>query len=129
MPASHKMLKSREQAQNRANGIGDEQGRMPSRVKDPEVKARCTVCSLEIRVTKKNIEAKAHWESRHPTITYAACWPGLFDPSAPAAPSTDDATSAAPAAAAAAAPAAAPKKKAAQDLSFLDAALDPKKKK
>ena len=128
MPASHKMLKSREQAQNRANGIGDEQGRMPSRVKDPEVKARCTVCSLEIRVTKKNIEANAHWESRHPTITYAACWPGLFDPSAPAAASaTDGAAPAAAPAAAAAAPA--PKKKAAQDLSFLDAALDPKKKK
>ena len=73
MPASHKMIKSREQKQNRELGIGDEQGRIPSRVKAAEVMARCTVCSQEIRATKKNVEAKAHWESRHPTLTFAAC--------------------------------------------------------
>ena len=80
MPASHKMLKSREQAKNRAAGIGDEQGRLASRVKPAEVMARCTICSLEIRITKKNIEAKAHFESRHPSSTFAECWPGCFDP-------------------------------------------------
>jgi len=53
MPASHKMLKSREQAANRAAGIGDEQGRLPSRVKAAEVMAKCSFCSTEIRTTKK----------------------------------------------------------------------------
>ena len=40
MPASHKMIKSREQKQNRELGIGDEQGRIPSRVKAAEVMER-----------------------------------------------------------------------------------------
>ena len=123
MPASHKMIKSREQKQNRELGIGDEQGRIPSRVKAAEVMARCTVCSQEIRATKKNVEAKAHWESRHPTLTFAACWPGIFDPTAPGAVEEKEATASAPVAAAAAS---APKKKAAADLSFLDAALKKK---
>ena len=118
------MIKSREQKQNRELGIGDEQGRIPSRVKAAEVMARCTVCSQEIRATKKNVEAKAHWESRHPTLTFAACFPGIFDPTAPGA--VEEKEESAPVAAAAAP---APKKKAAADLSFLDAALDPKKKK
>ena len=123
MPASHKMIKSREQKQNRELGIGDEQGRIPSRVKAAEVMARCTVCSQEIRATKKNVEAKAHWESRHPTLTFAACWPGIFDPTAPGAVEEKEAKASAPVAAAAAS---APKKKAAADLSFLDAALKKK---
>ncbi len=37
MPASNKMLRAREQAANRAAGIGDAQGRLPSRVKAAEV--------------------------------------------------------------------------------------------
>jgi len=32
MPESKKMAKNREQAANRAAGLGDEQGRLPSRV-------------------------------------------------------------------------------------------------
>ena len=163
MPASHKMLKSRQQAANRAAGIGDEQGRLPSKVKTAEVMARCTICSQEIRMTKKNIEAVSHFSSRHPASTFAACFPGQFDPTAvavaapaPAAGSTSASTATTPSVAAssadapvsvasdgstssvfvadattstvtAAAPAPKPaKKKPAQDLSFLDAALDPK---
>ena len=166
MPASHKMLKSRQQAANRAAGIGDEQGRLPSKVKAAEVMARCTICSQEIRMTKKNIEAVSHFTSRHPTSTFITCFPGQFDPTAVAVAS-------APAAAPAPAPSAdissaasidnrvtaaitgssamegdvntvftgalasaavipvvsvpkVAKKKPAQDLSFLDAALDSK---
>lgn len=85
--------------------------------------ARCTFCSLEIRTTKKNIELRQHWESRHPTSTFALCFPDAFDPTV-AAPVSDviDAS----ASAAVAAPVAAPKKKKTEDLSFLDAALDSK---
>lgn len=84
--------------------------------------AKCTFCSLEIRTTKKNIEVRAHWESRHPTSTFAICFPGHFDPTVPAT-----VPEAAVDAAAVAAPVvAAPKKKKTDDLSFLDSALDSK---
>lgn len=120
------------QAANRAAGIGDEQGRLPSRVKAAEVHAKCTICSTEIRVTKKNVEAWTHFDSRHPTSTFEICFPTIPNPKAVAA--TTDAASGAEAvgsagsttaAATAAAPAPAPKKKK-DDLSFLAAALDSK---
>ena len=43
-------------------------------------------------MTKKNVEAKAHFESKHPTSTFATCFPGQIDPTVPgfdAAPSND----------------------------------------
>jgi hypothetical protein len=49
MPASGKMLKNKAQRENRLAGIGDEQGRLPSRVKAPNVMIKCTQCSQEIR--------------------------------------------------------------------------------
>jgi hypothetical protein len=85
---------------------------------------KCTNCGQEIRETKKNIEAKSHWESRHnPGFTFAQCFPtALVDPTVtPVAGATDD--SATSSTATAAAPVAAPKKKK-EDLSFLSAALE-----
>ena len=136
MPASKKILRNKEQAANRAAGIGDEQGRLPHNEKAAEVMAKCTLCSQEIRMTKRNVEAKAHFESRHPTSTFALCWPGQFDPSVVAAATTDgvreekkldkDFIRAEAAKARAIAEGAAPKmKKKTEDLSFLDAALVP----
>lgn len=84
--------------------------------------AKCSFCSQEIRITKKNIESKAHFESRHPTSTFAICFPGVFDPTVAAAVEEPAASAAASASVAVAAQ---PKKKA-EDLSFLDAALDSK---
>ena len=76
-------------------------------------------------MTKKNIEAKAHWESKHPSSSFDICWPGQFNPdsvvAAAADTAADGASSSAPAVVAAA-----PKKKKTEDLSFLDAALDKK---
>ena len=120
------MLKNKEQKANRALGVGDEQGRMPSRVKVAETMGRCSICSTEIRMTKKNIEARAHFDSRHPTSTFAICFPGHFDPTVAVVEEVKE-----PGEVAAAKPAApvVPKKKPAQDLSFLDAALDTKGKK
>jgi len=112
------------QSANRAAGIGDEQGRLPARVKATEVKTKCTICSTEIRVTKTNTEARTHYESRHPSFTFAVCFPDTMDPTVPAVVADTSATQAAPAAA----PAAAAPKKKKEDLSFLDAALNPKKK-
>lgn len=132
MPASSKMLKNKAQKANREAGIGDAQGRMPSRVKAPEVNAKCTKCFLEIRMSKTNTEAKAHVESKHAGIAFSECFPGQFDPTAApavasAAPAVASAApavaSAAPAVAEGSAAAAAKKKKKAADLSFLDASL------
>ena len=119
MPASGKMLKSREHAKNRAAGIGDAEGRLPSRVKAATVMGKCSKCMAEIRMTNTNTEAKDHWNSRHSTFTFAECFPGQFDPTAAVvveAASTSN-TTAAPA------QQAAPKKAAKKDMSFLNDAL------
>jgi hypothetical protein len=121
MPASGKMLKNKAQKANREAGVGDAQGRMPSRVKATEVMGRCTKCFTEIRMTKTNTEGKAHVEGKHAGMTFAECFPGQFDPTAAAAPEAVDASTLAAAAPAVAA--AAPKKKKKSDLSFLDASL------
>ncbi len=88
--------------------------------------AKCTVCSQEIRTTKKNIEVKTHWESKHPTCTFAVCFPGITDPTA--APVVSDVIDASASSTVTPSPAAvaAPKKKKTEDLSFLDAALTSK---
>ena len=118
MPASNKMLKAREHAKNREAGIGDAQGRLPSRVKAANVMGQCTKCMASIRMTNTNTEAKDHWNSRHGTFTFAECFPGQFDPTAAVEPPPVDAS---------AAPAQvqnAPKKdKKKEDLSFLAEAL------
>ncbi len=105
------------QAANRAAGVGDEQGRLPNRVKAADVLAKCTLCSHEIKETKANNELRQHCDARHPTSTFAICFPTATDPTVPVVV----AVSSAPVAAVA------PKKKAASnDLSFLDSALDSK---
>ena len=78
------MLKSRQQAKNREAGIGDAQGRMPSRVKTEAVNVLCSQCRQEIKMTKTNTEAKNHAEAKHPSVTFETCWPGQFNPSAKA---------------------------------------------
>ena len=126
MPASGKMLKNKAQKANREAGIGDAQGRLPSRVKAAEVNGRCTKCFVEIRMTKTNTEAKMHCDSKHPGVAFAECFPGQFDPTAvAAAPAATAAPAAAPTTTttSTAAPAEAKKKKKKQDLSFLDASL------
>ena len=85
MPASKKQLVAHQHKLNREAGIGDENGRLPARVKPAEVNAKCTACGQEIRATKTNTELRQHAESKHPTQTFAQCFPGQFDPTAPAA--------------------------------------------
>jgi hypothetical protein len=138
MPASGKMLKSRQQAANRAAGIGDADGRLPNRIKPTETNVKCSQCGMEIRATKTNTEARQHAESRHPAFTFAVCFVGAFDPTAapPAAGGGAASSSAVEGDGGLAEdmaelkvePAAAPEKpkKKKDDLSFLDAALDPK---
>ncbi|KAG5183333.1 hypothetical protein JKP88DRAFT_354618 [Tribonema minus] len=72
MPESHKAERRRAQKVNRDNGIGDENGRIV-RVKDPVRMGKCTVCNLEVRMTKTNTELRTHAESKHGS-TMEACF-------------------------------------------------------
>ena len=93
MPASGKILKNKEQAKNRAAGIGDADGRLPSRVKAAEEMLKCTVCFKEIRRTTKNIEAVAHAKGLHPTFTFGQCFVGCPEPAAEAVSSSSSSSS------------------------------------
>ncbi|GMH92038.1 hypothetical protein TrST_g11919 [Triparma strigata] len=64
MPESHKAEKRRIQKANRAAGIGDEQGRIV-RVKAAAVMSKCTICAVELKVTKTCTEIKQHAENKH----------------------------------------------------------------
>mmetsp|Transcript_7519 Transcript_7519/g.15182 ORF Transcript_7519/g.15182 Transcript_7519/m.15182 type:complete len:133 (-) Transcript_7519:244-642(-) len=121
MPESGKMIKNRQHAANRAAGIGDADGRLPSRVKAETVVATCTQCMMPIRMSKSNADARLHFENKHPASTFATCFPGQFDPTAvvASAPAASADVKATPVAASTQ-----PKPKAkSQDLSFLDASL------
>jgi hypothetical protein len=80
MPGSEKVLLARKRAENRANGIGDKDGKLSHLNKKAETTVKCTQCSSEIRATKKNIEAGQHASSRHPEKTFLECFPGATPP-------------------------------------------------
>jgi hypothetical protein len=75
MPESNAAKTRRLQKQNRANGIGDEQGRIV-RVKDPPKIIKCTICNHELKVTKTNTEIIAHASSKHNVSNIDECFPG-----------------------------------------------------
>lgn len=74
MPESNAAAKKRIQKANRAAGIGDEQGRLV-RVKDPPKMSKCTVCQLEMTITKTNTELGLHATSKHGK-ELDECFPG-----------------------------------------------------
>jgi Zinc-binding len=74
MPESHAAAKRRKQKANREMGIGDEQGRLV-RLKDPPKIAKCTICQMEMKITKTNTEVIAHATSKHGS-TLEECFPG-----------------------------------------------------
>jgi len=76
MPASKKTLRNQQQQKNKAAGIGDEKGRLPSQQKEANVMAACTVCKQQIRMMKKNAQAAAHVESKHSGKKFEECFPG-----------------------------------------------------
>ena len=75
MPESNAAAKRRQQKANRAAGIGDEQGRLPARVKEAPKLIKCTVCSTEMKITKTNTELNLHATSKHGK-TLEECFPG-----------------------------------------------------
>mmetsp|Transcript_70764 Transcript_70764/g.107079 ORF Transcript_70764/g.107079 Transcript_70764/m.107079 type:complete len:131 (+) Transcript_70764:189-581(+) len=74
MPESNAAAKRRMQKANRAAGIGDEQGRLV-RVKEPPKLSKCTVCQLEMKITKTNTELITHASNKHGS-TLEECFPG-----------------------------------------------------
>jgi len=77
MPASKKDLKKLAQKKNVAAGIGDDKGRLPSNNKDAVVMATCSICKQQIRMIKKNEQAKIHVESKHSSKAFTDCFPGF----------------------------------------------------
>lgn len=75
MPESNKGANARRLKANRAAGIGDEMGRLPSRVKAEAKMICCVVCKSELKCTKTNTEMKVHAESKHGKTT-EECFPG-----------------------------------------------------
>ena len=52
MPGSNKTERNRQLKANRDAGLGDEMGRLPSRVKDAGAILTCEVCKAELKCTK-----------------------------------------------------------------------------
>lgn len=76
MPASKKDIKKQQQKKNVAAGIGDEKGRLPSNNKDAVVMVACSICKQQIRMVKKNSQAKVHVDSKHSGKPFVECFPG-----------------------------------------------------
>ena len=79
MPASKKMLKAAQMKANRAAGLGDADGRM-TRVKTSAPKIKCTICSVELLVTKTCTEMKSHSDKEGKPLE--ECFPGAEKQSA-----------------------------------------------
>jgi len=77
MPASKKTLRAQQQKKNQAAGLGDEKGRLPGQEKAEKVMAACTICKQQIRMIKKNEQAKQHVESKHSGKKFEECFPGF----------------------------------------------------
>ena len=77
MPASKKDLRAAKQKANVAAGIGDAKGKLPSSEKTAPVMASCVVCKQQIRMVKKNEQAKVHVDSKHDGKKFEECFPGF----------------------------------------------------
>jgi Zinc-binding len=77
MPESNAAAKKRQQKANRLAGIGDETGRLV-RQKDPPKMAKCTICQLEMKITKTNTELGLHASGKH-NSTIDECFPGAAE--------------------------------------------------
>ena len=45
-------------------------------IKDPVVMVACTICKQQIRMIKKNEQARVHVDSKHSGKPFAECFPG-----------------------------------------------------
>mmetsp|Transcript_13312 Transcript_13312/g.17781 ORF Transcript_13312/g.17781 Transcript_13312/m.17781 type:complete len:123 (+) Transcript_13312:65-433(+) len=77
MPQSNKALKRREQARDAKAGIVRNEMVLRKQAKaKPDV--FCTVCGTSFKLTKRNVDARTHAESKHATKTFAECFPEVI---------------------------------------------------
>ena len=77
MPLSGKMLKKREQAKDAANGIVRD-ALVQRKIATAKPDVNCTICGTAFKVTKKNVDSRQHADSKHPTKTFAECFPQIL---------------------------------------------------
>ena len=71
MPQSTKDLRKLRQKQ------AAERGEVRERQKPPTQFTVCSICKLQIRLSKKNVELVQHVDSKHPGHTFEQCFPGI----------------------------------------------------
>mmetsp|Transcript_649 Transcript_649/g.2355 ORF Transcript_649/g.2355 Transcript_649/m.2355 type:complete len:132 (-) Transcript_649:1005-1400(-) len=73
MPLGNKALKRREQATDAKNGVVRD-ALVLKKAATAKKDVKCAVCSTTFKLTKKNVDARAHADSKHPTRTFADCF-------------------------------------------------------
>eukprot|EP00727_Mastigamoeba_balamuthi_P008911 m51a1_g4642 hypothetical protein (79) ;mRNA; f:348030-348340 len=74
MPQSTKGLRKLRQRQ--AEERGEVHGKAAARSKPATEFAVCTICKVQMRLSKRNIDLVQHVDSKHPGKTFDECWPG-----------------------------------------------------
>ena len=74
MPLGGKALKRREQAKDAKNGIVRDELAL-RKAANAKADVHCTVCAVAFKLTKRNVDQRAHVESKHPGKTFAECFP------------------------------------------------------
>ena len=74
MPLGGKALKRREQAKDAKNGVVRDELAL-RKAANAKADVHCTVCAVAFKLTKRNVDQRAHVESKHPGKTFAECFP------------------------------------------------------
>eukprot|EP00979_Chaetoceros_neogracilis_P014535 scaffold4707_cov113-Chaetoceros_neogracile.AAC.1 len=64
MGLSNAAIKKRTQKKNKANGVGDENGRIVQEKKPAEM-SKCTICLAQLIITKSNADCTNHAANKH----------------------------------------------------------------
>lgn len=75
MAKSKKDIKKAQQKADADAGITTRDPRVAEKLAKANLTASCTICMMEIKLTKTMVEAKQHAESKHPKSTYEICFP------------------------------------------------------
>ena len=74
MPLGGKALKRRQQAEDAKNGVVRDELAL-RKAANAKADVHCTVCAVAFKLTKRNVDQRAHVESKHPGKTFAECFP------------------------------------------------------
>ena len=71
------MLKKREQARDAANGVVRDD-KILRKLATAKQDVNCRICGTVFKLTKKNVDARQHTESKHPGKPFAECFPDII---------------------------------------------------